>query len=39
MQALKQIFDQLLTGIKNKIGLRGSSAGNYPMALIPLKNK
>jgi len=39
MKKLKQILDQIATGIKNKLGLDGSFAGNYQMALIKLKHK
>jgi len=39
MKRLKQILDQIATGIKNKLGLDGSFAGNYQMAVISLKCK
>jgi hypothetical protein len=39
MNKLKEILDQIATGIKNKLGLDGSFAGNYQMALITLKCK
>ena len=39
MKKLKQILDQIATGIKNKLGLNGSFAGNYQMALTKLKHK
>jgi hypothetical protein len=39
MKKLKEILDQIATGIKNKPGLNGSFAGNYQMAVISLKYK
>ena len=39
MKKLKKILDQIATGIKNKLGLNGSFAGNYQMAVIMLKHK
>ena len=39
MNKLKEILDQIATGIKNKLGLDGSSTGNYQMAVIRLKHK
>ena len=39
MRKLKKILDQIATGIKNKLGLDGSFAGNYQMAVITLKCK
>jgi hypothetical protein len=39
MKKLKQILDQIATGIKNKLGLNGSFAGNYQMAVLKLKHK
>jgi hypothetical protein len=39
MKRLKEILDQIATGIKNKLGPDGSFAGNYQMAIIPLKHK
>jgi len=39
MNKLKMILDQIATGIKNKLGLDGSFAGNYQMAVITLKCK
>ena len=39
MKKLKKILDQIATGIKNKLGLDGSFAGNYQMAVIRLKQK
>lgn len=39
MKKLKDILDQITTGIKNKLGLDGSFAGNYQMAVILLKHK
>ena len=39
MEKLKQILDQIATGIKNKLGLNGSFAGNYQMAVLELKHK
>jgi len=39
MKRLKQILYQIATGIKNKLGLDGSFAGNYQMAVISLKCK
>jgi hypothetical protein len=39
MKKLKDILDQIATGIKNKLGLDGSFAGNYQMAIILLKHK
>ena len=38
MKKLKEILDQIATGIKNKLSLPGSFAGNYQMAVI-LKHK
>lgn len=38
MNTLKKILTQISTGL-NKLGLFGSSAGNYQMALIILKCK
>jgi len=37
MKKLKEILNQIATGIKNKLGLHGSFAGNYQMAVIYLK--
>jgi hypothetical protein len=37
MERLKEILDQIVTGIKNKLGLAGSFAGTYQMAVIYLK--
>lgn len=37
MKKLKEILNQIATGIKNKLGLNGSFAGNYQMAVIYLK--
>jgi hypothetical protein len=39
MKKLKEILDQIATGIKNKLGLNGSFAGNYQVAAIILKHK
>jgi hypothetical protein len=39
MKKLKEILDRIATGIKNKLGLDGSFAGNYQMAIITLKHK
>ena len=39
MKRLKEILDQIATGIINKLGLDGSFAGNYQMAVITLKCK
>jgi len=39
MKKLKEILDRIATGIKNKLGLDGSFAGNYQMAVIRLKQK
>jgi len=39
MKKLKEMLDQIATGIKNKLGLNGSFAGNYKMAVIRLKHK
>jgi hypothetical protein len=39
MKKLKEILDQIATGIKNKLGLDGSFAGNYQVAIIILKHK
>jgi hypothetical protein len=39
MKKLKEILDQIATGIKNKLGLNGSFAGNYQVAVIILKHK
>ena len=39
MKKLKEMLDQIATGIKNKLGLNGSFAGNYQMAVILLKHK
>jgi hypothetical protein len=39
MKKLKEILDQIATGIKNKLGLNGSFAGNYQVAVIHLKHK
>jgi len=39
MKKLKEILDQIVTGIKNKLGLDGSFAGNYQMAVSRLKHK
>jgi hypothetical protein len=39
MKKLKEILDQIATGIKNKLGLNGSFAGNYQVAVISLKHK
>jgi hypothetical protein len=38
MKKLKEILNQLATGIKHKFGLYGYLAGNYQMAVI-LKDK
>jgi len=37
MKRLKEILDQIATGIKHKLGLYGSFAGSYQMAVIYLK--
>jgi hypothetical protein len=37
MKKIKEILDQIATGIKNKLGLDGSFAGSYQMAVIYLK--
>jgi len=37
MKKLHEILNQIATGIKNKLGLHGSFAGNYQMAVIYLK--
>jgi len=37
MEKIKQLLEQLSTGIKNKLGLDGISSGNYQMAVIYLK--
>jgi len=37
MKRLKEILDQIATGVKNKLGLTGSFAGTYQMAVIYLK--
>lgn len=37
MKKLKELLNQIATGIKNKLGLHGSFAGNYQMAVIYLK--
>jgi hypothetical protein len=34
MQQLKEMIEQFVTGIKNKFGLYGSSAGKFQMAFI-----
>jgi hypothetical protein len=34
MQQLKEMIEQMITGIKNKFGLYGSSAGKFQMAVI-----
>jgi len=44
MKKLKEMLDQIATGPdsyrdKNKLGLDGSSTGNYQMAVIRLKHK
>lgn len=39
MKKLKTIFNQIKTGSKNNFGLRGYSAGNYPLAVSILKHK
>ena len=39
MKRLKEILDQIATGVKNKLDLDGSFAGNYQMAVIILKCK
>jgi hypothetical protein len=39
MKKLKDILDQIATGIRNKLGLDGTFAGNYQMAVILLKHK
>ena len=39
MKKLKEILDQIATGIKNKLGLNGSFAGNYQVAVTILKHK
>ncbi len=39
MKKLKEILDRIATGVKNKLGLNGSFAGNYHMAVIILKHK
>lgn len=39
MKKLKEILDQIATGIKNQLSLHGSFAGNYQMAPIILKHK
>jgi hypothetical protein len=37
MKKIREILNQIATGIKNKLGLDGSFAGNYQMAVIYLK--
>jgi len=37
MKKLKQILEQISTGVKNKLGLPGILSGNYQMAVIYLK--
>jgi len=37
VKELIEILNQIATGIKNKLGLHGSFAGNYQMAVIYLK--
>jgi len=37
MKRLKEILDQIATGIKYKLGLTGSFAGTYQMAVTCLK--
>ncbi len=37
MKLIKEKLDQLLTGIKNKIGLYGALPGNYQMAVVRIK--
>jgi len=39
MKKIEEILNQITTGIKNKLGLDGSFAGNYQMAVIILKHK
>jgi len=39
MKRIKEILEKIATGIKNKFGLFGYSAGNYQMAVIILKHK
>ena len=39
MKRLKEILDQIATGIENKLSLHGSFAGNYQMAVITIKHK
>lgn len=39
MKKLKEILNQIATGIKNKLGLHGSFAGDYQMAVIYLKKQ
>jgi hypothetical protein len=34
MQQVKKMIEQLVTGIKNKLGQYGSSAGKFQMAVI-----
>jgi len=36
MKKIKEILNQIATGIKNKLGLDGSFACNYQMAVIYL---
>jgi len=37
VKKIREILNQIATGIKNKLGLDGSFAGNYHMAVIYLK--
>jgi len=37
MEKIKDLVNQIVTGIKNKTGLSGFFTGNYPMAIIILK--
>jgi hypothetical protein len=36
-EKLKEMLERIATGIKNKLGLYGSFAGNYQVAVITLK--
>jgi hypothetical protein len=38
MQKIKEIVNQMITGIKNGTGLAGFFAGNYQVAIIILKH-
>jgi hypothetical protein len=39
MKKIKNKIEQVLTGIKNKIGQIGTAAGNYQLAPVPLESK